>query len=71
MVNNCKYYFIEKALYDGPSANLRPLFYSNMTKVSVLKWHTQILKKKLHAQQVILTFSVMPNTPILIVLYQF
>ena len=26
MVNNCRYNIIEKALYDGPSANLRPLF---------------------------------------------
>ena len=29
---------LEKALSDGPSANLRPLFNSKVTKVSVLKW---------------------------------
>ena len=29
---------IKKALSDGPSVNMRPLFNSNMTKVSVLKW---------------------------------
>ena len=29
---------IERALSDGPSANVRPLFNSNMTKVSVIKW---------------------------------
>ena len=28
---------LEKALSDGPSVNLRPLFNSNMTKVSVIK----------------------------------
>ena len=29
---------LEKALSDGPSATLRPLFNSNMTKVSVIMW---------------------------------
>ena len=29
---------LEKTISDGPSANLRPLFNSNVTKVSVLKW---------------------------------
>ena len=28
----------QKTLSDGPSVNLRPLFDSNMTKVSALKW---------------------------------
>ena len=28
----------EKNNSDGPSANLRPLFNSNVTKVSVIKW---------------------------------
>ena len=28
---------LKKALSDGPSVNLRPLFNSNMTKVSVIK----------------------------------
>ena len=28
----------QKALSDGPSVNLRPLFNSNMTKVYVIKW---------------------------------
>ena len=28
----------EKTISDGPSANLRPLFNSNVTKVSVIKW---------------------------------
>ena len=28
----------QKALSDGPSVNLRPLFNSNMAKVSVIKW---------------------------------
>ena len=30
--------FLEKTISDGPSANLRPLFNRNVTKVSVLKW---------------------------------
>ena len=29
---------LERALSDGPSVNLKPLFNSNMTKVSVIKW---------------------------------
>ena len=29
---------LEKTILDGPSANLRPLFNSNMTKVSVIQW---------------------------------
>ena len=29
---------LDKALSDGPSVNLKPLYNSNMTKVSVLKW---------------------------------
>ena len=30
--------FLKKELSDGPSVNLRPLFHSNTTKVSVIKW---------------------------------
>ena len=30
--------FLEKALSDGLSVNLRPLFNSNMTQVYVIKW---------------------------------
>ena len=48
----------EKALSDGHSANLSPLFNINMAKVSVIK-------------QVILTLLAMPKTPLLIVLYKF
>ena len=29
---------LKKSIYDGPSANLRPLFNSNLTKVYVIKW---------------------------------
>ena len=29
---------LEKTISDGPSANLRPLFNSNVTKVSIIKW---------------------------------
>ena len=29
---------LKKALYDGPSGNLRPIFTSNMTKVYIIKW---------------------------------
>ena len=29
---------LEKTISDGPSAYLRPLFNSNMTRVSVIKW---------------------------------
>ena len=33
-----KHNILEKNISDGPSANLRPLFNSNVTKVSVIMW---------------------------------
>ena len=33
-----KQHILKKALYDGPSGNLRPLFTSYMTKVYIIKW---------------------------------
>ena len=33
---------LKKALSDGPSENLRPLYNSNVAKVSIVKW-SQIL----------------------------
>ena len=37
-----KHNILKKALSDGPSANLRPLYNSNVAKVSIVKW-SQIL----------------------------
>ena len=33
-----KHNILKKALSDGPSANLRPLYNSNVAKVSIVKW---------------------------------
>ena len=75
--------FLKTELYDGPSVNLRPLFNSNMTQLSVIKrsqnctWPLKVVFLaypkigKMHAKQIILTFLAMLKTQLLMVLVQF
>ena len=74
---------LKKNISDGPSANLSPLFNSNVTKVSVIKWSQNctttirsdivgIPKYLKNASKAgILTFLAMPKTPLLMVLVKF
>ena len=44
MANGSKHKIsLKKTLYDGSFANLRPLYNSNMAKVSIVKWSWNLL----------------------------